>query len=119
MTTNVLAGIAVQDLDEAIDWYERLLDRAPDARPMSEVAEWKFDKGGWLQVFADSTRAGRSSATLVEDDLDARLSDLRAKAIDVRSTSDGESVKTAIVDDPDGNQLVFAESLGGRIESSS
>ena len=119
MTTNALAGIAVKDLDAAIPWYERLLDRSPDARPMSEVAEWKFERGGWIQVFEDPKRAGRSSVTLVERDLDERLTDLRAKTIEVRSTNEAESVRTAIVDDPDGNQLVFAQSVGNRIESSS
>ena len=119
MTTNALAGIAVKDLDVAIPWYERLLDRSPDARPMSEVAEWKFEGGGWIQVFEDPERAGRSSVTLVERDLDERLTDLHAKTIDIRSTNEAESVRTAIVDDLDGNQLVFAQSVGNRIESSS
>lgn len=118
MVTNVLAGIAVADLDASISWYERLFDRAPDARPMSEVAEWKFEQGGWLQVFADAERAGRSSVTLVESSLDERMSDLRAKSIEVRSATDTESVRTAIVADPEGNQLVFAQAVDGRIESS-
>jgi hypothetical protein len=86
---------------------------------MSEVAEWKFNGGSWIQVFEDPERAGRSSVTLVERDLDDRLSELRSKTIEIRSTSDGESVRTAIVDDPDGNQLVFAQSVGTRVESSS
>jgi hypothetical protein len=109
MTTNALAGIAVKDLSAAVDWYERLLDRAPDAQPMREVAEWRFSKGGWIQVFEDADRAGHSSVTLVEENLDKRLSDLKAKAIEVQSTSEAESVKTAIIADPDGNQLVFAQ----------
>ena len=119
MTINALAGIAVKDLAAALPWYERLLDRSPDARPMSEVAEWKFDGGGWIQVFEDPQRAGRSSVTLVERDLDERLSDLDAKTIEIRNATDADSVRTAIVDDPDGNQLVFAQSVGNAIESSS
>jgi hypothetical protein len=119
MTTNALAGIAVKDLEAAIPWYERLLGRSPDARPMSEVAEWRFEGGGWIQVFEDPERAGRSSVTLVERDLDERLTDLHAKTIEIRSTNEAESVRTAIVDDLDGNQLVFAESVDNRIESSS
>ncbi len=119
MTTNALAGIAVKDLADAVPWYERLLDRAPDAQPMPEVAEWSFANGGWIQVFEDAERAGRSSVTLVERSLDERVSDLESKAIEIRSTSDTESVRTAIVADPDGNQLVFAQAVDGRIESSS
>lgn len=118
MVTNALAGIAVRDLPGSVEWYARLLDRRPDARPMPEVAEWKFSKGGWIQVFEDPDRAGSSSVTLVEADLDDRLHDLRSKGIDVASTSDSREVRTAIVADPDGNQLVFAQSVGGAIESS-
>jgi hypothetical protein len=53
LTTNALAGIAARDLDAAIPWYERLFDRSPDSCPMSEVAEWKFDGGGWIQVLRE------------------------------------------------------------------
>ena len=119
MITNVLAGIAVSDLDEAIPWYERILDRPPDARPMSEVAEWKFESGGWLQVFQDPDRAGQSSVTLVDSSIDQRVSALRAKGIEIGSTTDTDWVRTAIVADGDGNQLVFAQSVDGRLESSS
>ena len=119
MTTNALAGIAVKDLGAAISWYEQLFDRPPDARPMSEVAEWEFEQGGWIQVFEDPDRAGRSSVTLVERSLEDRVADLQAKAIGIQSVGDSESVRTAIVTDPDGNQLVFAESVDGRIKSSS
>ena len=119
MITNALAGIAVADLGAAIRWYERLLDRPPDARPMDEVAEWRFERGGWLQVFEDADRAGRSSVTLVESDIDERVSDLAARSIEIESTTDTKSVRTAIILDPDGNQLVFAQAVDGRIESSS
>jgi hypothetical protein len=119
MITNVLAGIAVTDMEAAVPWYERLLGRAPDARPMPEVAEWQFAKGGWLQVFVDRARAGHGSVTLVESSLDDRTSDLRAKSIEIRRATDTDSVRTALVEDPDGNHLVFAQAVGGRIESSS
>jgi hypothetical protein len=59
---------------------------------MPEVAEWRFTKGGWIQVLEDADRAGHSSVTLVEENLDKRLSDLQAKAIEVQSTSEAESV---------------------------
>jgi len=109
--TNVLAGVAVRDLAGAIDWYGRLLGRGPDTQPMEGLAEWSFRDGGWMQVFEDEGRAGRSSVTLVEDDLDGRLADLAAKAIEVMSTSESDMVKVAIVRDPDGNLVVFAQAL--------
>ena len=47
---NALASVAVNDLNYAVRWYEKLLGKPPDSRPMAEVAEWKFERGGWLQV---------------------------------------------------------------------
>ena len=76
---------------------------------MKEVAEWEFAKGGWIQVFQDPKRAGSSSVTLVESNVDERLLDLKAKDIKIGPTSTSDFVKTAIIADPDGNQLVFAE----------
>ena len=36
---NALASVAVSDLNIALQWYENVLGKAPDARPMPEVAE--------------------------------------------------------------------------------
>lgn len=109
--TNALAGIAVKELAGAIAWYSLLLDQRPDTQPMEGLAEWAFRDGGWMQVFEDGARAGRSSITLVEDNLDWRLADLEAKGIAIESTSTSETVKVAILRDPDGNLVVFAQAL--------
>jgi hypothetical protein len=108
---NALAGVAVADLDSAVRWYEKLLGRAPDARPMETLAEWRFATGGWLQVFQDGNRAGRSSVTFAESDLSGRLETLRDLGVKIGPTTDGDLVKTAIVNDLDGNQLVFAQGM--------
>jgi glyoxylase I family protein len=47
---NAIASGAVNDLKTASAWYEKLFGRPADSTPMPEVAEWKFDRGGWLQV---------------------------------------------------------------------
>lgn len=106
---NALAGIAVKYLDKAIDWYEKLLGRKPDSQPMPELAEWKFSTGGWIQIFQDEKRAGRSSVTLVETDFERRLSDLRDGNYHPGSVTRSEAVNVAIIHDPDGNQIVFAQ----------
>jgi hypothetical protein len=56
---NAIASVAVKDLKSASQWYERLFGGPADSTPMSEVAEWKFDGGGWLQVYRHPERAGR------------------------------------------------------------
>ena len=62
---NALAGIMVSDLTTAEAWYEQLLSRPADARPMEGLAEWKLADGGWIQVFQDTDRAGSSSVTFL------------------------------------------------------
>jgi hypothetical protein len=61
---NALASLAVKDLKAAAAWYEKLFRRPADSTPMPEVAEWKFDRGGWLQVYQLPERAGSGSCTL-------------------------------------------------------
>ncbi len=41
---NVLASVAVKDLESAVQWYGKLLNSEP-SRPMAEVAEWHFEGG--------------------------------------------------------------------------
>jgi predicted enzyme related to lactoylglutathione lyase len=106
---NALAGVAVKDLDKATAWYRKLIGRAPDKQPMPNDAEYKFENGGWMQIFVDPERAGKSSVTLTVDDLDATLGQLKADGI-----AHGELIRTVYVDtailvDPDGNQVVLAQ----------
>jgi hypothetical protein len=106
---NVLAGVAVKDLQAAVPWYSEMFDRPPDVRPMDGLAEWEFENGGWLQLFEDGDRAGHSSATFADNDLEGRVEDLNIKGIAIDSTSGSDMVRIAIVKDPDGNQIVFAQ----------
>ena len=81
--TNALASLAVKDLGASSKWYERLLERGADSVPMPEVAEWRFDNGGWLQVYQSADRVGRGSVTLAVDDLDEQIAKLGRLGIDV------------------------------------
>jgi hypothetical protein len=113
--TNALAGIAVKDFTLAVAWYEQLLNRPADSRPMEGLAEWQFAMGGGsIQVFHDKDRAGSSSVTLVVTSCDDQLVELEAKGVPVGLTNTSDKFKIAIVTDPDGNQIVFAEALGDR-----
>src|SRR6186713_1488176 len=57
---HTLAVVAVSDMDQAAEWYERLLGCPPTNRPMPSLVEWQVTSGGWLQVTADKHRAGHS-----------------------------------------------------------
>jgi hypothetical protein len=106
---NALAGIMVSDLTTAEVWYEHLLSRPADVRPMEGLAEWKLADGGWIQVFQDTERAGSSSVTFLVSGLDDQLAELKAKGISIERTTTSDYLKTATVTDPAGNRVVFAE----------
>ena len=108
---NAIASVAVADLAAAAAWYQALFDRGADSTPMPHVAEWKFPRGGWLQVYELPERAGHGSVTLAVSDLDRVVAHVAKLGIDTGQTSAGSRVKTLMVTDPDGNHIAFAETL--------
>lgn len=69
---NVLASVAVKDIKAASAWYEKLFGRA-GSTPMPDLAEWRFPRGGWLQVYQLPERAGHGSFTLAVSDFAAEI----------------------------------------------
>jgi catechol 2,3-dioxygenase-like lactoylglutathione lyase family enzyme len=116
---NALAGVPVSNLQASIEWYTRLIGRKPDQRLMPEVAEYHFPIGGWCQLFEDRERAGKTSFTLVVDALDETLAGLKAAGIRYADPTRTELVDTAIVHDPDRNQIVFAQSKSPKNKAAS
>ena len=88
---NALAGIMVSDLTTAEGWYERLLSRPADARPMESLAEWKLPDGGWIQVFSRQRACRSSSVTFVVSGLDDQLAELKAKGISIERTTTSDT----------------------------
>ena len=78
---------------------------------MPEVAEWKFTRGGWLQVYHQPDRAGGGSCTLAVSDIEAVIEHARRLGIDTSQTSSGPMVKTLMITDPDGNHIAFAQAI--------
>jgi catechol 2,3-dioxygenase-like lactoylglutathione lyase family enzyme len=108
---NAIASLAVRDLDAALAWYEKLLGRPADSRPMAELGEWKFERGGWLQVYQGAERAGSGSVTLTVTSLEEQVSAIRDAGMDPGEPIISEKVKVAMIRDPDGNSIAFAEAL--------
>lgn len=108
---NAIASLAVKDLKAAITWYEQLLGKPPDSLPMPEVAEWEFPRGGWLQVYQLSERAGQGSCTLAVSSIEEMIASVENLGIDTSQRTSGEKVKTLMITDPDGNHIAFAETI--------
>lgn len=108
---NVLASVAVKDLAAATAWYEKVFWRPADAKPMPEVAEWRFERGGWLQVYQLPERAGGCSCTFAVDDLPPVIAHLQTLGIETGETMKSEKTNVVMIKDPDGNSLAFAQAL--------
>ena len=106
---NALASVAVKDLGSAVEWYQRLFGRPPDSRQESNVAEWKFERGGWLQVYENAERAGHGSFTLAVSSLDEQMADLKKCGLDAGGQMIGAKVRVVMIEDQDGNSIAFAE----------
>lgn len=107
----VLAGIPVAGFDAAVGWYEKLLGRPADERPMAGLAEWYFPGAGAIQVIQDRERAGSALLTLSVDDLAAFVSGLEEDGLAPGPVDDTTSatVLLATIDDPEGNAVTLVQ----------
>ncbi|WP_394752559.1 VOC family protein [Crenothrix sp.] len=112
---NALASVAVKDLSLSIKWYEKLFGCQADSMPMPEVAEWKFELGGWIQVYQNKERMGSSSVTFSVNNLSEQITALKNLGIDPGPQMNNDKVKAVMIKDPDGNSIAFAEALDPNI----
>jgi len=105
---NVMAALAVRDIEAAGSWFTKLLGRGPTRAPMHGLLEWGFPGGGSLQVFEKTERAGLGSITIIEDDLKSRIASLQTAHIRIDREEVSNATSIAVVEDPDGNRIVFA-----------
>ncbi len=103
---HVLAVIPVSDITVSAAWYERLFEREPTNRPMPNLVEWQLTDTGWVQVFVDAARAGRSFFNVAVSDLDEQVNGLRGRGFapcGIQQATKGVRIST--VEDPDGNTI--------------
>lgn len=106
----ILAAIAVSDMDRAMAWYQKLIGRAYDERPMKEAAEWRLQSHCGLQLVADKERAGRSMVTIGVADIERLVADIGSRGIEAHATPPGQGpYRLAQVRDPDGNLVTFSQ----------
>lgn len=107
MITRLLANIAVSDAVHAETWYDRLLDREADARPMPGLSEWHLSDTFGVQIWEYPDRAGYSTLVVDETDLDATAHRLTEAGINHGQPQPGGGARILQVADPDGNTVVF------------
>ena len=107
----VLAGIPVADFEAALAWYEDLLGRPADERPMDGLAEWHFPETGVIQVIQDPERAGKALLTLSVDKLADQVAGLEERGMAPGPIDDTTSDKVLIstIEDPEGNRITAVE----------
>jgi catechol 2,3-dioxygenase-like lactoylglutathione lyase family enzyme len=107
--TNAIASLAVRDIKAAADWYNRLFGRPVDVAATEELLQWKFEGGGWLQVYQAPDRAGKGSCTLSVTDLTSEISRLERAGLETGEASESSTMKVMMIKDPDGNSIAFVE----------
>jgi catechol 2,3-dioxygenase-like lactoylglutathione lyase family enzyme len=107
MSLHLFAGLRVRDFQTARGWYERLLGE-PTFFPHPTEAVWTLAEGGSLYVVEHPEGAGKSVATLLVDDLDARIRAIAARGLEPDELETyANGTRKAIYRDPDGNEVGF------------
>jgi catechol 2,3-dioxygenase-like lactoylglutathione lyase family enzyme len=108
--TKVLSVVPVADFEASIAWYERLLGRPADAKPMPGLADWHLTDTAWVQVYRDVEHASTAALNFAVDDLRTHTTELFARGITVGDvTTTDKNAKLAAVTDPSGNTITFIE----------
>jgi predicted enzyme related to lactoylglutathione lyase len=105
----VLAVVAVSDIEVGRSWYSKLFGRDPDNNPMQNLVEWQVVDGGWVQVTEDRQRAGRSLLNLAVSDIEEGVRGVRECGLNPAEIVEAnKGVRLAAIADPDNNiiQLV-------------
>jgi glyoxylase I family protein len=103
---HVLAVIPVKDAAVSTSWYERLFGKEPTNRPMPNLSEWRLTDTGWVQVFVDEQRAGKTFFNVAVSNLEAEIDALRQRELcpgEIQEATKG--VRISMLEDPDGNVI--------------
>lgn len=104
----IFANISCTSLETSIPWYEVIFGRGPDARPMPGLVEWHFEGAG-LQLFEADDNAGRSTLTLVVEDVQSERERLDKAGFQPGAAQQADYTTIVQLRDPDANLLVLAQ----------
>jgi predicted enzyme related to lactoylglutathione lyase len=108
--SHLFGGIPTADFPTALAWYERLFGRPPDNRPKADEAVWQVVDQGLIYVVRDPARAGAGLVTLIVNDLDRSIGELKGRGIEVGPVeSVTATTRRAVVRDLDGNSIALGQ----------
>ena len=106
-------GLAVTDLNSAVEWYRRLLGEVEEVNPAPGVWEFQIVPSGWLQLFESEINKPNQSVVRFESQ-DIEASRMLASSLSI-NLDQIETVPDAVsyfdFQDPFGNRLSFYELL--------
>lgn len=111
---SVISVLPVENFDEVLNWYQRLIGREADVIPMEGVAEWSILDNAWIQVATDPENSGRATVIIGVNEVEEQRKALWDADISVSETIEYPGiVKMIEVLDPDGNMISFVQDISG------
>jgi catechol 2,3-dioxygenase-like lactoylglutathione lyase family enzyme len=105
---DVFAGMLVSDYAKARPWYEQLLGAPPSFVAHETECVWELSDHGYVFINEDPARAGRSTVTVLVDDLDALVDEIEGRGIEpAQQETYSNGVRKATYRDADGNEIGF------------
>lgn len=105
----IYACAAVRDFEAAVTWYSALLGRAPDDRPMPEMAQWRNMGAAGIQLWHEPDHAGHSRMTIVVPVMAGERQRIEAAGIALGPDITGDFGIVVQAIDRDGNRITLAE----------
>lgn len=111
MALQLFAGIPVSTYPVALAWYQLLLGQEPAFYPTDTEAVWELADFRYLYIEERVDRHGGAVVTMLVDDLDAQVARIAGRGIEPVNVETYENgVRKIIYNDPDGNEIGFAQS---------
>jgi predicted enzyme related to lactoylglutathione lyase len=109
----LFSGVPVSDFKAAQLWYEHFFCTPADIVAHEAEIMWRVSDGGWLYIMRDADRAGKGIVTMAVSDIEAAVSALQERGIEIGAIkSEGEAGRKAVALDADGNSIAIIQVTG-------
>jgi hypothetical protein len=105
VAVGVFAGIPVLDYTRAVEWYERLLGRAPSFFPNDVEAVWQLAEDRYVYIIEDHQRAGGAVCMIWVDDPVAEVAKIAERGLEPDDLEKHDTVWKYVFHDAHGNEI--------------